>query len=306
MHSQWEDITPAIAREALKTADCGRPPSASVVQRYSRDMQAGRWKKSPEPVVYDGEDSGIRVLRDGRQRYLSIIEAAMRLTEAGTIAHPDDFSITLWVTTGTTQEINEAFPYINTGKPRTGNDYLAMSGRKDPTLLYTVGRRIVLWEAGRITGNSYKPTRAEVLAILEPQEDQDPQAEAERIAYVEAATGFAANWKIKPPVVPAGVAGFLWWLLGRKSPEQRDVFLEYLRDGSGLTDEVPGHAHPLVVLRKRLARDQYEAQRHGTRVKQETVLYLCLNTWDAWRKGEKRTKLQMPEKLGDGSFKEPR
>lgn len=306
MFSQWEDITPATAREALKTARCGRNPSPTVVQRYSRDMQAGRWVKSPEPFVYDGEDTGIPVLRDGQQRSLAIIDAAMRLTEAGKIAHPDDFSITLWVTRGTTEEIDTAFPYINTGKPRTGNDYLGMEGRKDPTLLYTVGRRIVLWQAERITGNSYKPTRAEVLAILEPQEDKDPRAEAERIAYVEAATGFAANWKIKPPVVPAGVAGFMWWLLGRKSPEQRDVFLEYLRDGSGLTDEEPGHAHPLVILRKRLARDQYEAGRHGTRVKQETVLYLCLNAWDAWRKGEKRTKLQMPEKLGDGSFKEPR
>jgi hypothetical protein len=306
MHSQWEDITPAIAREALKTARCGRNPSSMVIQRYSRDMQATQWKKSPEPVVYDGEDTGIRVLRDGQQRYLALIDAALRLTEAGIISHPDDFSITLWVTTGTKQEIEEAFPYVNTGKPRTGTDYLGMEGRKNPTLLYTVGRRVVMWEAGRVTGNTYKPTRAEVLKVLEPQADNDPQAEAERVAYVEAATEFAANWKLKPPVVPAGVAGFLWWLLGQKSPEQRDVYLEYLRSGSGLTDEVPGRQHPLPLLRARLARDHYEAQRHGTKVRQETVLFLCLRAWDAWRKGDDPSKLQMPKKLGDSSFKPPR
>jgi len=306
MHSQWEDITPAIAREDLKTARCGRHPSPGVIARYARDMEAGRWRKSPEPVVYDGEDTGDGVLRDGQQRYLAILEAAMALARKEEIAHPDDFTLTLWVTRGTTQEIDEAFPYLNIGKNRTGQDLLGMDGRENPTMLYTIGRRIVLWEAGRITGNAYKPTRAEVMEILKPQEGKYLPAELERVAYIEEATKFAANWSLKPPIVPAGVAGFLWWLLGQKSPEQRDIFLEYLRSGAGLTDEVPGRPHPLTVLRKRLARDQYEAQRHGTRVKQETVLFLCLRSWDTWRTGKSASKLQMPDKLGDASFKAPR
>jgi hypothetical protein len=306
MHSQWEVITPAHARASLETAKCGRKPSGLVVTRYARDMENYRWQKSPEPVIYSGEEADERVLRDGQQRMLAIIETGMKLAEAGKVADPDDFSLELWVTTGTTEEIDRAFPFINTGKSRSGADYLTADGRKNGTMLYTVARRVVLWDAGRATGNTYKPTRAEVLAALEPQEGRDPAEEAGRVARVEEAAEFATGWKLKPPVVPAGVAGFLYWLLGQRSPGDRDVFLEYLRTATGLTDQEPGRVHPVVLLRERLGRDHYEAQRHGTKVKQETVLYLCLRAWDAWRKGEETTKLQMPTKLGDGSFRKPR
>jgi hypothetical protein len=307
MHSQWEDITPAIAREGLKTERCGRPPSKGVVERYARDMEHGRWVRSPEPVVYDGEDTGIPVLRDGKQRFLAILRASAALAEAGKIDDADDFSLTLWVTRGTDQEIDAAFPFMNIGKNRTGADYLAIEGRKNPTMLYTVARRIVLWDIGYVTGNTYKPTRAEVLETLEPREGRNLEQELARIAYIEAAAGFAAGWSLKPPVPPAGVAGLLWYLLGLKDPRDRDVFMGFLRTGSGLTDEGEWKKeHPLVVLRNRLHGDFYEGQRRGTKVKQETVLYLCLRAWEAWRSHEEMTKLQMPPKLTDAHFKTPR
>lgn len=277
-----------------------------VIDRYARDMAAGRWKQTPEPFVFDGEDTGHGVLRDGQQRCFAIIKAGIILCEEGKIAHPGDFSLTVWVTRGTTQEIDTAFPVLNTGKNRTGNDYLAIGGRANPTLLYTVGRRIALWEAGHPAGNNYKPTRTEVLAILEPREGTDPDREMARIALIEEAAAFAANWKIKPPVPPAGIAGFLYWLLGQKNPQDRNTFLEYLRSGSGLADEEPGRPHPLVILRTRLLGDNYTAQVRGAHIKQETVLYLCLRTWDAWRRHEEMSKLQMPTKLTDASFRQPR
>jgi hypothetical protein len=308
MRSQWEDITPASAREALKTENCGRPPSLAVVERYARDMESGRWKRNPEPVVFDGEETGIPVLRDGKQRHLAVLLAAQRLAERGEIAHADDFSVRVWVTRGTTAEIEEAFPVMNTGKSRTGKDYLSTQGRENSTLLYAMGRRIALWERGKATGNSWKPTRLEALEVLEPQPGRNPAAEAVRIELVEQAAGYAAAWSAKPPLPPATIAGFLWWLLSQVDMEARDVFLEYLRTGGGLTDQdrFARDHHPLIVLRNRLHGDYYEARRRGTTVKQETMLFLCLRAWEAWRKGQGMKKLQMPVDLSDGHFRQPR
>ena len=307
MYSQWEYITPATANEDLKTARCGRSPSMGVIERYARDMAAGGWVPSPEPVVYSADEAGTRTLRDGQQRYYGIVRAALSLAEQGKIGHPDDFSLRLWVTTGSEQEIGLAFPYLNIGKNRTGTDYLTVEGRKNPTMLHTVARRVVMWEAGHASGNSYKPTRREVLAALTPDPGKDQAEELARIARIEDAAEFAANWKLRPPIPQAGTAGFLWWLLGCVSSGQRDVFLEYLRTGTGLEEDVPdGEMHPLAVLRNRLHGDYYEARRRGANMKPETVLYLCLRTWEHWRRHEWPKKLQMPQGLTDAHFRKPR
>jgi hypothetical protein len=308
MRSQWEDITPASAREALKTEQCGRPPSAVVVERYARDMEAGHWKRSPEPVVFAGEDTGVPVLRDGKQRHLAVILAGERLAARGEIEGTDDFSVSMWVTRGTTAEIEEAFPVMNTGKPRSGSDYLSTMGRDNGTLLYAMGRKITLWEHGKATGNSYKPTRLEVLEVLEPQPERNPAAEAARVELVEQAARYAVSWNAKPPLPPAAIAGFLWWLLGQADPEDRDVFLGYLRTGGGLTDQdrFAKDRHPVIILRNRLHGDYYEGRRRGTKVKQETMLFLCLRAWEAWRKGQDMKKLQMPTDLSDQHFRQPR
>jgi hypothetical protein len=104
--------------------------------------------------------------------------------------------------------------------------------------------------------------------------------------------------------------GLLWWLLGRADEQRRDVFIEALRTGSGLPDlaEYPdgGPLHPVLMLRKRLAEDYYASAVRGAKMKQETVLYLCLRSWEAWRKREHTRKLQMPSKLTDDHFKDPR
>lgn len=305
MESQWEEVTPAVARAAVETARCGRNPSMQVITKYSRDMAAGRWARSPEPVIYGG-----KVLRDGLQRHLAVLKAAQAAFERGDVADPEEFSVTFYVTRGTPEEIEAAFPYINIGKTRSGNDYLAAAGRENPTLLHTVGRRIALWEAGHFTGNTYKPSRPEVLAILEPQDRPglDPDAEIARVLLIEEAAKYADDWNVRPPVPAAGTAGFLYWLLGQVDAGARDVFMQYLREATGIEGEPvpPKRVHPLVLLRTRLHADQYATTRRGGSVRQETFTYLCLRAWDHWRRGEFPAKLQMPTQLTDGHFRQPR
>lgn len=298
MRSQWEYINPARARLDLETAKCGRNPSGQVVDRYARDMQNYRWVSSPEPLIYDGEGTDTCHLRDGQHRAYALIKAAMALYEAGKIADPDEFTLKLYVTRGTTEEIEEAFPYLNTGKNRSPTDWLFMHDFPNGTLLYSVARRLAMWQAEHPTGTSYKPTRAEVFALITGTPETPP------VPLLMEAAEFASTWSVRPPVPAAATAGFLWHLLGTVSPEDRDVFMEYLRSSTGLTDVKPGRVHPVVLLRSRLHADQYTARSKGQTVKQETVLWLCLRAWRAWLRGEELKKLQIPVKLSDASFED--
>lgn len=285
MHSLEEDIFPERAATDLETAQCGRKVSLKVIGDYCRDMKADRWPVTSQGVAYDTDG----ILRDGQQRYFAVIKAATELAEEGKISRPDDFSVRMLVTY---EMPKESFPFLDGGKTRTLSDNWYAEGIDNPVLLQTVCRRIAMWEAGRPVGNAWRPTRAETMAVLLGH----PEAE-------EAAM-FADRWRVKPPVPTAGIAGFLWWLLGRKDEEDRDFFMEALRTGSGLSDK--DGTKPVLLLRSRLQADHATARTRGTSVKPETALYLSLRAWDAWRTRERISKLQMPPKLNDKSFREPR
>lgn len=288
MHSVEEDIYPKRAARDLETARCGRNPSPKVIGNYARDMKAGNWPVTSQGVAYDTNG----IFRDGQQRWWAVIKAATELAEEGKITSPDEFSVRVLVTYDMP---TESFDFLDGGKPRSLSDTWHAEGIGNSVLLQTVCRRIAMWEAGYPVGNVYRPTKAETRAVLAAHPEAQEAAE------------FSDGWTVKPPILTPGIAGFLWWLLGLKAGADRDVFLGYLRDGTGLPlDGAADEKHPLVVLRNRLGRDYYEARQGGKKVKPETTLYLCLRAWDAWRDGERLSKLQMPSKLSDKSFRAPR
>lgn len=293
MRSDWEIITPSRAIADLDSAECGRDISHVLVAKYSRDMEAGRWNQdSPEGPIYDVRG----VLRDGQNRYTALVEAALRLCEAGKVGDPEEFTLRMWVTRDMPAS---AFDSLNQGKPRDVNDILKTMSMGNEFLLGTVLRRVNLWETGHATGNSYKPTISERLALVKLDDDATT-ADKLKAEYIISAAAFAATWKVKPPVPQAGMAGFLWWLLGQYSEEHRDVFLKVLQDGGGGED-----LSPVLLLRRRLHGDYYDSRQKHVTIRQEAVLWLCIRAWNAWRKGQKLSKLQLPEKLTDGAFIRP-
>lgn len=285
MHSVEEYITPARAAKDLETAKCGRNPSFKVIGNYARDMKSGHWHLSHQGIAYDVNE----IMRDGQQRYWAVIQAATELAEEGKIGSPDEFSVKMLVTYNMPED---AFPFLDGGKNRSLADNWFIEGKENSVLLQAVTGRIASWEAGYPLGNAYRPTRAEKIAI----EKKYPAAAQ--------AAEYARGWLVKPPIPTPGITGFLWWLLGTVSKEDRDVFLEGLRTGSGLSEN--DDTAPILLLRTRLQADFFAARTRGTQVKAGTVLWLCLRAWDAWRTKEKMKKLQMPVKLTDKSFRAPR
>lgn len=285
MHSVEEDITPARAARDLQTADCGRKPSMKVIGDYCRDMKAGQWHLTHQGVAYDQD----KVLRDGQQRFWAVVKAAAELAEEGKIASADDFSVRLMVTYDMPRE---AFPFLDGGKSRSLADAWFIEGHENAVLLQSICRRIAMWETGHPVGNFMRPTRAETMAVLV----RHPEAQQ--------AAAFADAWKVRPPVPSASIAGFLWYLLGTRSETDRDFFMEALRTGSDISEN--DETKPILLLRNRLHADHFTARTRGASIRPETVIYLCLRGWDAWRTKEKIGKLQMPVKLTDKSFRAPR
>lgn len=282
MHSQWEDITPSRAREDLVTAQCGRPVSMSLVEKYSRDMENFRWHDTNEGPVYDTH----KILRDAQHRYLAIIKAAQALIEKNVIEAEDEFSVRMWVTRDAPEE---SFAFLNIGMNRTMANQLYIAGHGNSTTLAAICRRIAMWEAGHPTGYTYRPTRAEIMEALE----NHPEAQE--------ASNYAKGWKMGD-ISPA-TAGFLYWLLTRDHHEEGVEFMERVRTGTGITDP---DKDAVALLRKRLAQDKRRALKSGSQVKSEMVIWLTIRAHNAWLTKENMTKLQVPDKLSDKTFIKPR
>lgn len=70
--AQVERITPEVAAEYLKhNTENFRKPTKSAIDRYARDIKAGKWQVNGEPITFS--KSG--VLKDGQNRLMAIVKA---------------------------------------------------------------------------------------------------------------------------------------------------------------------------------------------------------------------------------------
>ena len=65
------DVTPALAEQWLARNDGNRNVRGNVVRRYVRDMEAGRWLLSPQPIVIASDGR----LLDGQHRLHAVVES---------------------------------------------------------------------------------------------------------------------------------------------------------------------------------------------------------------------------------------
>lgn len=68
VRSQWQDVTPAMAKAWLKNNFRNRPISEDVVTAYARDMIAGKWVPTHQGIAFNDKDE----LIDGQHRLQAI------------------------------------------------------------------------------------------------------------------------------------------------------------------------------------------------------------------------------------------
>lgn len=105
--SQPTLVTPELASDFLAKNKRNRPLRKSRVERYARDMIAGRWQLNGETVIVSDEDN----LLNGQHRLEAVVKAGV--------------PVWMMITTGVPEA---AFSTMDAGLARTAGDVLGMKG----------------------------------------------------------------------------------------------------------------------------------------------------------------------------------
>jgi hypothetical protein len=247
-------MTPEVATKWLAQSSVrNRSRRGYVSDAYGRDMAEGRWKFNGETVVRDRDGN----LLQGQHR----LEA---VTKSGT-------AVLLLLVEGVEPDVMDTF---DTGLPRYYFDMLRVAGYSYPTSISSITRGMWRWDRGHLTlvpsGGSEKASRAELDDYLREHQDA-----------VQAASAYAERLRIMVPL-PASVLGTATIILNRLDTAQAAEFFNKLAYGDELKPD-----NPILVFRNQLTR-----LRSGAAHTVDERRALLFGTWNYWRSGEKRDKIQ--------------
>lgn len=246
-------VTPAQADFWLTHCNTkNRTLRVTVVRKYARDMEAGRWLLTPESIMFDPEGN----LLNGQHRLKAVIESGATVP----------FTIS-------TNVDPEVFKVLDSGVKRTAGDALASKGRQSVHKRAAVARSLLLWDISPDdTWSSWGSiiTPAEVLEFEEANQERVAAA----MDYYPASSEMRGN-----RLTSTQVASFADRVLRHSAtPELLPQFIEGMIGNVGLYHQDP-----------RLAARNFDARSKGIRnsnlVNQATATIL-VRAWNAWLKNE--------------------
>lgn len=216
-------ITPKMAMAMLDYNTRNRPVKGGKVALYARQMEAGEWRYTREPIIFS--DAG-RVI-DGQHRLMACIEAEAPFTADVAFGAPD-----------------EAFAFIDVGAPRTAGDIFAINGVKSSIITASMTRMVWKYQRGRNTvdgGTGGKLTNAE---LYEEFLKMDGLQDSLPIVYK-----FQSSRLASPSVM-----GALHYICSRKNRAKADEFFHKICDGGA------GNG-PAAELHRRLVKNATSADK---------------------------------------------
>lgn len=216
--NDWEvlEITPELAKQWLeRNIENNRGIRPQVVDAYARDMAAGRWHITGDPIRFD-EDGN---LIDGQHRLHAVIKSGVPITSC--------------VVRGIRRE---AFFVIDSGIRRTMGDEFTFAGEKNAIALAAAIHQLMRYERNIMDkGTSLKATRAEYMEELE------------RHPEIRDSIHFGQMTK---NILRHSIGTALHYLFSRKDKVLADEFFIKLAQGTNLEDD-----DPIYMLRERLMRE---------------------------------------------------
>jgi hypothetical protein len=246
-------VTPAMALEMLKASGVNRKTRERVVLAYRRDMEAGRWRMTGEPIQFTKSGD----LANGKHRLTALSEA-------------DIEGIYLLVVRGLE---NDAQEMMDQGAVRSAKDALSLKygDVKDLSLISSLAR----WMAAA------PEPGPEMLAAL--------KAKVSTAATLQA---YSDNPDITPAVanghrmygslrVSPTALGYSWLHLNRVDTEACELFFYGMSEMSFYDENDPRKAALRRLQMINLDRDAKAGNRTGV-----GVVSVITRTWNMWRKGE--------------------
>lgn len=248
------DMTPDLAALILSVNHQNRKIKSNRITMYARDMIAGKWRLSPQPVVLS--DSTVW---DGQHRLKAVIAAKVTVPMIVVI---------------TTDEIwQDVLQVVDTGAPRTLNDVLYMLGVDNASLVASALKQclvVIFHDDSDIDTLERAPanwTRSEQVDFWENHKDL--------FSYVAA---LAKERGSRLGVGREKWAGLHARLRLLGSPDYADQFMERLMD-------VPSEEDGFHALRTYLIRQEAELRK----VSEHQFAQIMAKVWNAWIAGDIRS-----------------
>lgn len=265
-----ETITPELAREWLATTTRNRPVSALAVGQYQRDLEAGNWQFTGDPIRFD---TGGHLI-DGQHRLHAVA------------AQPDGFEMQSVVIRGLEPESQMV---MDQGRRRTPGQQLALLGVKHSNNVASVAKLDLLWSGGLLFRDTNLQKQITV-AQIEGWVDEHPQDVQRIIDNIGT---------IRSVDAPPSVVGTAFLQFARIDYEWAEIFLEALATGANLSE-----GDPILTLKNRFHR----LRRESVKTSDRDLLAFLVLAWNAHRAGRSMTKFQRPRggRWTEANFPVPR
>lgn len=215
-------VTPDMARRWLERNVKNRRLKPYAIERYARDMAAGRWEVTGEGLKF-GVDGN---LKDGQNRLRACIKA--------------DVPFMTFVVRGVSDEAQKV---MDTGVARTAADALAIGGKEHVTTLASAAKLALAVQAGVNDYDRFQPTHAEVESFVDLNPD------------IRSAAEFAGRVARKTDCPPSVVA-YTTWVLARINQREANQFWIDAAEKVGLAA-----GDPVIALTNRFAESRRNRER---------------------------------------------
>lgn len=165
---------------------------------------------------------------------------------------------------------SEAQSVMDTGARRTAGDALSLNGEKVPALLASAAAMVITEGATRRSS----VTHSEIMAIVEADDSI-------RMICSEVLP------RLKLTLTSGTVAFYAYWRLNQIDEAATAQFFDSLSSLVGLEA-----GSPILALHRRLLRAA-EGVGKGSHAYRQEALACIYSAWNAWRRGEKREKIQI-------------
>lgn len=214
LHNEVIVITPDVAKAWLDKNKNNRRVSPVSVRSYARDMAAGNWLLTGDPIRFD-EDGN---LMDGQHRLMACVKAEKPFA-----------SVVIY---GLPAELKNQ---IDVGRKRSVADVLTMAGYHNATYTQAIARLMLRYRDEIDSDTGHTHTHAEVLGAIE------------RHPAIHAASAKVHNVKI----IPRAILGFQYYVGAHilNMPDRAEAMVQVFATG---VPDYPGCA--MHRMRERILR----------------------------------------------------
>lgn len=207
-------LRPSQAKHILKhynntESSPNRKPSKVLVTKYASDMLNGYWKKTGQTIQFSTDG----LLMDGQHRLLACVKTNM----------PQDFIAVYGIN-------KQAFDVIDNGKSRSYGDIASIKGYKDPALVTSLARLMIVYNNyGSFDADEKQFRGAGPNQITKTQVMEYLDSHPNLGKYIEK---YRKNNLISPVV-----AGFVYWILQNYDKTLSIEYLDQVLLGYGVKPE---------------------------------------------------------------------